>query len=291
MLILFLSLASSSQISFAQKSYLSSLAPAKLKQTCPSITYSHSTNTSCFYSSNSFYILSDCPANYTCKFSLKYPSNSICSQAQPEVLNPDLANAEYHPCNTTSDCAPELFCALICGNSSSCEQLCDERSMNTCSHLDECAYGFVCNNSICISTFTIPDGSPADNKVACVSGRILDGICQSTVKTYSETLPKQCETDKDCVASDQKTQGKCICLPEVGNFCELHESDSLKLEFLQAGFESRIQDAHLLFVRIYYYPVLELDFKWPEYLLGAEEFQRVKEAGGLLIFFNIFWIF
>jgi hypothetical protein len=291
MLAFFLSLASSAQISLNQKSYLSTLSPTKFQQTCPSITYSQSLNTTCFYYSNSIYTLSDCPSNYTCKFSLKYPSNSICTQESPQTLYSDFAYEEYLLCNSTSDCASELFCASVCTNSSYCEQFCIERSMYTCSHIDECIYGNVCNNSMCISAFTIPDGQPADNKLACISGIISEGICQSPITTDGVIMPKKCENDKDCLASDKKTEGKCICLPEVGNYCELHDSDSLKLDFLQASFESRIKDAHLLFLRIYYYPVLELDYKWPEYLLGAEEFQLLKEAGGLLIFFNIFSIF
>jgi len=292
MLVAFLSLASSSQISFTQKSRLSSLAPTKLVPTCPAITYSQSINTTCFSSpdSSSAYTLSDCPSNLTCKFSLKYPSTSVCSQPSPQVLYPDLTNAEYHPCNSTSDCASELFCASICTSSSVCEQLCDERSMYTCSHIDECTYGYVCNNSLCISSFTIPDGLPSENRLACVSGRISEGLCQSTVRTNSKTLPKQCESDKDCLASDQKTQGRCLCVAEAGRYCELHESDSLKLEFLQASFESRVKDAHRLFLRVHYYPVLELDLEWPKYLLAAEEFQLIKEAGGSLIFFLNIWI-
>lgn len=291
MLIFIFSLSFTSGYKFSQKTHFSSIFPIKLQPTCPSISYTGVQNTTCFSLSNSVYTLSDCPTSSSCKFSIKYPSNSQCSEHPPKVSFSVPTQAEYLPCNSTTDCVSGLFCASICSSPNSCENLCYERSMYTCSHIDECAYGSICNNSKCITAFTIPENQPADNKLACISGRINNGLCQSPIKSSADSLPKQCETDEDCIANDKKTEGKCICLPEAGKYCELHESDSMKLEFLLASFESRVKDAYLLFLRIYYFPVLDLEFKWPEYLLNAEEFQLYQEAQAALYFFSVWWIF
>jgi hypothetical protein len=88
-------------------------------------------------------------------------------------------------------------------------------------------------------------------------------------------LPKPCESNHDCLAEDEITEGICSCLGPAGSFCELHESDNLNLNFLQASFESRVEDAEILFKRISNFPVYELDFKW------ASEFEHSEELDGI----------
>lgn len=282
---LFLLLSFAQSLNFSPEISLNSVQTLIAVDTCKPITTSDSISQECFKETPESFILSYCPAKQICSFSLKNPSPTNCTDESSAESNsthiPHLV-AETYPCNSSLDCFPGLFCADVKINQTFIEKQCSERSMYECSHLDECIYGYVCNNSVCISDFYIEDGLPADTRVACKSGRIKDGNCLPSITTNSESLPKPCTTDEDCLASDNQTQGICSCLGPAGSFCELHESDKLNLDFLQATFESRLIESEHLYNRIVSYPVYEISYNWSDHYKGSKELYQIYQSSALL---------
>ena len=283
---LFLLLSSAQSLNFSPEISLNTIQTYLAVDTCKPIITSDSISQECFKETPESFILSYCPANQLCIFSLKNPSSTNCTNEISSDSNatqkPHLV-AETYPCNSSLDCFPGLFCAVVKINQTFIENQCSERSMYECSHIDECIYGYVCNNSVCISDFYIEDGSPADTRIACKSGMIKDGVCLPSVTTNSDSLPKPCKTDEDCLASDNKTSGICSCLGPAGSFCELHDSDKLNLDFLQATFESRLVESEHLFNRIISYPVYEISYNWSDHYKGSKELYPIYQSSALLL--------
>ena len=205
--------------------------------TCPSFTCSTEESSECLEleeeeEKDQVYTLHPCPSNQTCDFSQYNLSSSTCTP--PPVQQPyqprEYGNSTY-ACNTTSDC-PE---GNVCFN-----EVCKHKRTEDsyCSLIDHCEAGTICNEGRCIEYFTVKSGEKADYSIACESGILLNATCQDPELTNGD-LPKTCKKHLDCLASDGKTPGTCVCvLNEQGtSYCKLHRSDQLALQHLKHSHE------------------------------------------------------
>jgi len=226
--------------------------------TCPKYTCLNENVDTCLTYANGVYSLGDCKEDFYCpNFSLVNPPESV--QCLPEVDDYESPKASCTPyskenevCNRTNPCHTDYYCkeGLICV----------KRVTNgdSCTALDECEIGNVCNKGYCIEYFTVDAGKPADSRLACSSAIVADGVCSVASATVSDDLPKKCSADEDCAATDGAA-GECVCVPNGrgSSYCKLHISDEPVKDYLAAANDGRIERSKLLLYHSLNYPIIE----------------------------------
>ncbi|CAG9319690.1 unnamed protein product [Blepharisma stoltei] len=243
---------------------------------CPKYTCLEENVDTCLTSSAASYNLGDCKDDFYCpSFSLSSPPESVeCVKEDPDYEPPTMTCVAYshknEVCNQTNPCHPDFYCkeGLICV----------ERVSNgdTCTYLDECEIGNVCNKGICIEYFSVDAGKPADSKLACSSAIVSDGVCSVPSATISDELPKKCHSDDDCKATDE-TSGECVCVPNSrgDRYCKLHDSDEPVKDYLAAVNDGRIERSRYLLYYELNFPVIEKAESC--YFKDAEELIKFKQ--------------
>ncbi|CAG9321116.1 unnamed protein product [Blepharisma stoltei] len=231
----------------------------------------------CLTTSGDTHKLGDCKDNFYCpSFSLSSPPESVeCVQAEHSYEPPSIDCVIYayenDVCNQTIPCHPDYFCkegALICTRRAS--------SGDICEYLDDCEIGNICNKGICVEYFTVDSGNSADSKLACSSAKLSNGICSESSATTGSDLPKLCESDDDCIASDG-AKGECICVPNSRRekYCRLHDSDEPVKNYLAAANDGRIESSSFLLYYELNYPIIER--AEPCYFKDTQELIKFKQ--------------
>lgn len=240
--------------------------------TCPVFTKANSTNENCIQVTSNV-VYSECPNNEFCDWNITNPQNSTCTLSTIQKTEQcPVYNVEDSSCDKqkSQNCVKSLYCDT---QENYTNGTCKERVIRECSQLDQCIESFVCNNNDCIKQFSLKAGQKAATLYACESAILLNGTCQNVSKTVGD-LPKQCQTNSDCISSS-KTAGVCKCIGNHGSYCSLHQSDELSLKFLSAVLEDREGEAKWLNERINKYPLYE--FETEEYLKSSLEYRNYQE--------------
>lgn len=83
---------------------------------------------------------------------------------------------------------------------------------------EDCAWGSVCNKNKCVELYSLDDGTPADNGMACKGGEIADSTTRGTDVCASHSY----DTDKSCDANTHK----CKYILSTGITTDTPETDT-----------------------------------------------------------------
>ena len=221
---------------------------------CRLFKYSDSFNNTCLQElkENEYYLF-NCQENYECQ-AFSFDTNvttSTCIQKSSSVYKCVSYKGKNDDCTTSAECNQDLYCK----NNLCVKKLTEDSS---CSSLDDCEKGTICNLDTCIEYFTIESGKPANSNIACKSGIVLNGTCQNEQVTNG-TLPKPCETDYNCTATDGVTHGTCVCVNDDkgSSYCKPHRSDPISLDHLKVTHEGNHEEIELSTFKYINYPLLE----------------------------------
>ena len=221
---------------------------------CRLFKYSDSFNNTCLQElkENEYYLF-NCQENYECQ-AFSFDTNvttSTCIQKSSSVYQCVSYKGKNDDCTTSAECNQDLYCK----NNLCVKKLTEDSS---CSSLDDCEKGTICNLDTCIEYFTIESGKPANSNIACKSGIVLNGTCQNEQVTNG-TLPKPCETDYNCTATDGVTHGTCVCVNDDkgSSYCKPHRSDPISLDHLKVTHEGNHEEIELSTFKYINYPLLE----------------------------------
>lgn len=110
-----------------------------------------------------------------------------------------------------------------CGTGLSCQNLsCQPQAEfdHSCISDFDCVNNCVCSRGLCAFYYSLQNGVPADNPVACESGYIADGSCAKGL--VSRFLGQPCTGDSDCAYQNDKGEvvafGVCQCGFNPGAF-------------------------------------------------------------------------
>ena len=137
-------------------------------------------------------------------------------------------------CNTQKD----LVCACEGQDCKCIEGL--EYGENCFEDPTPCIPGYLCSNKICTKKYSVKPGERATDETACEGGGPLvkqkDYFTCRTPPVSAGSLPKECQTDQDCLSSDgsEYTPCKCGLTTEAKSFCELHFGDEPMVNWREA---------------------------------------------------------
>lgn len=203
--------------------------------------------------------------NVTC-----VPEDQAVERTQPMCT---VKSGGGRACGLSAPCAQNLYCRLP---SHTCEI--PAKLGAACSALNECGYKSICNLGKCIKRFTIESGAIADSRVACISGRVKNGICQPVSKSIG-LLPVKCSTSSDCTGTDG-TNATCVCGASASGqaYCSLHPSDDLMLEYLDAVHDREVELIPRLQYEVLHYPELQDPQScFLEHVVELEKFEVLKD--------------
>lgn len=223
---------------------------------CPKYTCSMVRNSTCVTQTADGWDVAKCPIGQECTFSFSSMNTSTCV-VEVDIENSETCYAGYvQPnlnCTAADYCAAGYFCDAVTST-------CKARTLlgANCSQNYECEVNAVCNLGICVSHFSVLDGSPSSSAVACASGIVFNGTCQAAELTNG-AIPKVCTSDNDCLAADNKTQGTCVCgaSKEGTAYCLAHRSDSLSLKQLASTYNGNYDEVAYYTYKLSYFYLLQ----------------------------------
>ena len=232
---------------------------------CPVFTCSETESMDCVQTTDTGFVNSPCPANYTCPVQSYFSMAPVSCVSEPVEGSPqDLADDEQmcavymeegDRCEASEHCGQALYCGTNAEGLDVCMAV--KKLGDPCEDFAECREGSVCNQKVCIELFSLAEGQAADTKTACQSARIAEGKCAAESLTVGER-PKACATDEDC-ASSIGLPGRCECgaNPQGQGYCALHESDEPVKEYLAAVRDVDLEESNYRMLKMVYYPLIK----------------------------------
>jgi hypothetical protein len=249
-----------------------SLNPILKASTCESFQCSSTPllKNQCVFPSGTSNYLQVCPAGSFCPWALSTKYNTTCVTGSDIIEfggNPgDQCNSNNdcgglstcdktkgicvgltsgQPCNDQGDCdvgytcrnvAMSAVCLPMAGKGEKCG---DYMSMNLCQN------NLACNNGICTSVFSQPNGAVVSLESAallCQSGFYTIGskpstaVCTAAPTSPSVTLPISCSVNSLCYSKDKKFTTSCECgfNSNGQGYCPLFPGDSTYQSFFSA---------------------------------------------------------
>lgn len=246
--------------------------------TCPKHSCSNSTSTHCVTATAMELLGHICAPGTICPdYSFGQMGNVTCVSADQAIERRQPMCTEKsrggRPCGLSAPCAQNLYCRVP---SHTCEL--PAKLGAACSALNECGYKSICSLGKCIKRFTVESGARADARVACISGRLKNGICLPVSKSIG-LLPVKCSTDSDCTGTDG-VNATCLCGASASGqaYCSLHPSDDLVLEYLDAVHDREVEVIpRLQFEVLHYAELQEPQSCFKEHVVELEKFEVLKD--------------
>jgi hypothetical protein len=259
---------------------------------CPKIECSAEVNQACYSVKNNSHTISECGENSYCPdVSIQTASNQTCSSKDSSFVERQerISGTSQSSCYNLYDCDQGFYCS---------EGTCKVKKglESECESLYECEDGYVCNLGRCSPYFSVEQGQPANSSLACASAIVLDGICQPSQKTNG-LMPKACDSDKDCLASDGVTPGTCSCVFDLNglSYCKLHRSDPDMVNLLVAAHEGKNDLARFYARLVNFYPIhlfADQCFKRENFeMKGLESANDTRNReNGMALMFGFIWM-
>jgi len=233
---------------------------------CPVFTCSEAESMDCVQTTETGFVNSPCPANFTCPVQSYFSMAPVSCVSEPVEGSPEDLAADEQMCAVYKEegdrCEASEHCgqALYCGTPADgfFEVCLPVKTLgDACEEFAECREGSVCNQKVCIELFSLPQGKAADTKTACRSARIAEGKCAPESVTVGER-PKLCASDEDCTSSIG-LPGRCECgaNPQGQGYCALHESDEPVKEYLAAVRDVDLEESNYRMLKMVYYPLIK----------------------------------
>lgn len=215
-----------------------------------------------------------------------------------------------HQCTNDNQCAIGLACILTENAFKVCTP---QKTFNmNCLTSFECANNLVCSNSLCTPYLSLPDGSSASDKLACLNGYLYNGYCVSTylleksdecLSTDSNTTQTTCNYNTTGFSNSSLISGtfkkNCQCSKNFYNrkFCAETDTQNVDwqtyLNFMRDFYTQKNSKLHTVQRSLYDIKLNRMNITLTEYAWykGADQCAIDIDAPGSFITLSLWLIF